>query len=557
MRLVPAVAILLAALPACRGGDPGDGAAPPHAARGLFADITDAAAVRFTHFTGASGRRLLPETMGAGAAVFDYDADGDADLYLVNGATLPAAGPGDPSGALYRNEGGGRFQEVTVAAGLDRPIYGMGAAVGDVDGDGGLDLFVSGVGADRLYLNRGDGTFEDATARMGLGGSGGFGSSAAFLDYDRDGDLDLFAGRYVEWSVATDVACSPDGVTRVYCTPEVYAGESNRLYRNDGGLRFTDVTREAGVYRPEGKTLGVVPLDHDGDGWPDLAVANDTVRNFLFLNNRNGSFREAGVETGMAFSESGGVRGGMGIDAGLVDGDGFEDVVIGNFALEMAAFYRGGPGGFFRDDAAQAGVGLPTLMHLAFGTLLADFDGDGWLDLAFANGHIEPEIALIRAPQTYAQPLQLFRNDEGRSFSPVEDVAGSPLRSPWVGRGLAAGDLDGDGDLDLVLTQNGRSARVLRNDAARGPWLRVEPASARSNRPGYGTKVRVVAGGRALTRRLVSGRSYLAAREPALTIGLGPRGRVERVEIVWPSGRRQAFLEVPAEKALRVAEPER
>jgi len=315
-RILPFLLLLL--LAACRPSSDGGHPPPPPPADGLvFVDVTDEAGITFVHQNGASPRRYLPETMGSGVAFFDYDGDERPDLYFANSVPVEPTGAPLASGALYRNRGDGTFEDVTAAAGLDKPFFGMGVAVGDVDNDGDLDLFVSGVGGDRFFRNRGDGTFADATAEAGLAASG-FGSSAAFLDYDRDGWLDLFVGRYVTWSRETDVACSPDGEHRSYCTPEVYPGQSNRLYRNLGGGRFADVTRAAGIERPEGKTLGVVPLDHDGDGWPDLAVANDTMRNFLFMNQGMSqgpddaghvAFREEGVELGMAFSVSGATRG--------------------------------------------------------------------------------------------------------------------------------------------------------------------------------------------------------------------------------------------------------
>ena len=309
----------------------GEEAAPAEAPRNAFTDITEDSGVRFTHFNDASSRKYLPETMGSGAAFFDYDGDGRPDLYLVNGAPLLGDRSQAPSGILYRNLDGRHFQDVTRAARLDAPLYGMGAAVGDFDNDGHPDLLVTGFDEDRLYRNRGDGTFEDVTQAVGLTNRG-FSSSAAFVDYDRDGYLDLLIGRYVEWTPQSDVACSPDGSHETYCTPEVYKGQSNRLYRNVNGRRFQDVTRSSGIYNPEGKTLGVAVLDHNHDGWPDLAIANDTVRNFLYVNNRDGTFSESGVVAGMAYSESGATRGGMGIDTADLDSDGYADIVIGNFA---------------------------------------------------------------------------------------------------------------------------------------------------------------------------------------------------------------------------------
>ena len=557
----PLLAILASAAAACdppAERAPGDPAAVSPPTAPAFTDVTDAAGIRFVHDNGASERRYLPETMGSGVAFFDYDGDGRPDLYFVDSMPVGAhPGAGAPAGALYRNRGDGTFEDVTREAGLAEPLLGMGVAAGDVDNDGWTDLFVSGVGGDRLYRNRGDGTFEEVGAAWGLSDRG-FGSSAAFVDFDRDGRLDLFAGRYVEWSPETDVRCSPDGEHRIYCTPEVYPPVASRLYRNLGGRRFEDVTESSGLAAHPGKALGVVPLDHDGDGWPDLAVANDTAADFLFLNRRDGRFEEIGLATGMAVSESGAPRGGMGIDAGDLTGDGREELVIGNFSQEMAGLYRASERGVYADVAAQAGVGLPTLLTLAFGTLAFDHDGDGALDVAFANGHIEPEIARFHRLQSYAQPLQLFHNrDRGERFEVVTrpEAAGPGWSGPWVARGLAAADYDGDGDLDLAVTQNGGAARLLRNDSPPGRWLRVALAGTASNSSGYGALVTAVTGERRIARRLVSGRSYLSASEPVVTLGLGDADRIDRVEVLWPSGVLQVVDDPALGRLLRLEEP--
>ncbi|RPJ59075.1 MAG: CRTAC1 family protein [Acidobacteria bacterium] len=521
----------------------------------LFTDMTGYSGVVFKHFNDATPRKYLPETMGAGVALLDYDNDGRLDIYLVNGARLkpPRDVPGAPTGALYRNLGNWKFQAVTAQANLEEPMFGMGAAVGDYNNDGFIDLFISGVDGDRLYRNAGNGKFEDVSEAAGLNDAG-FGSSAAFLDYDRDGYLDLFVGRYVEWTPETDITCSPDGVHRVYCTPEAYHGESNRLYKNLGGRRFKDVTRSSGIWLQDGKTLGVAIMDHNRDSWPDIAVANDTVRNFLFVNNRDGTFTESGVTTGMAYSESGATRGGMGIDVGDADGDGFTDIAVGNFSQEMSALYRGSAPGFFVDDAPQAGIGLPTLMTLAFGTLFVDYDNDGLLDLLFVNGHIEPEINKTQRLQQYAQPSLLFKNESNNSFRPMTDQAGSPLGERLVGRGLASGDLDGDGDLDIVITQNGHPAKVWRNNAPRQSWIRLQLIGSRSNRTAYGAVVKAVAGKKTWVRMFTSGRSYLSACEPVVTIGLGATPQLDRLEITWPSGQLQTIERPALNQVLKVKE---
>ncbi len=549
-----ALASLLAA--ACggpeRGGEPA--AVAPAASAVGFRDVSAAAGLDFVHFNGASPRRYLPETMGSGVAVLDYDGDGWPDLFLVNGAGFGAGAPPGPGGALYRNLGEGRFAVVAEAAGAGVALAGMGAAVGDLDRDGDADLFVSGVGGDRLFVNAGDGSFDEESGARGLGARG-FGSSAAFLDADGDGWLDLFAGRYVEWSPEEDVACRPDGVHASYCTPEVYRAAASRFYRNLGEGRFADASATSGIGALAGKTLGVVPLDHDRDGSMDLAVANDTEPNFLFVNQRDGTFAERGLEAGMALSASGATRGGMGIDAGDLAGQGLTDLVVGNFAQEMAALYRAAPNGLYADQGAESGIGVPSLMTLAFGTLIVDLDLDGWLDVVLANGHIEPGVARFQPSQSYAQPLQLFRRLPDRWQ--FELVAGEALAVPRVARGLAELDFDRDGDPDLALTQNGRPAVLLANQAAEAgaSWLRLTLVGARSNRDGYGTLIEATLAGRRLTRTLVSGRSYLSASEAAVGFGLGTAERAEAVEVRWPSGARQRFLDLPARRHLRVFEP--
>lgn len=517
-----------------------------------FSDVTADSGIDFVHVSGATPRRYLPETMGSGVALFDYDGDGLTDVYLVNGA--PVGHSNASPGRLYRNLGSGHFDDVTDRAGLDRGLIGMGAAVGDIENDGDLDLYVSGVGGDLLFRNRGDGTFDEVANEMGLR-EPGFGSSAAFVDVDGDGFLDLFAGRYVKWSPEDDVRCSPDGKHPSYCTPEVYEGESNRLFRNLGGRRFADVTRTAGLWSAEGKTLGVVPLDADMNGSPDLAVANDTVRNFLFLNRGDGVFEEAGVERGLAFGPSGSPRGAMGIDAADLTGDGLPEVVIGNFSQEMSALFRSSADGQFLDDAPRLGLGLPSLMTLAFGLLTLDFDGDGNVDLVLLNGHIEPEITVLKPLQSYAQLPAFFRNlgsSDGLELVPPTGFLAEPL----VGRGLAAGDLDADGDLDLVATQNGRRALMLRNEAPPHTWLGIRPLGRQSNRTGFGLEIAVALADRTLHRTLVSGRSYLSASEPLLLVGLGTANAVEHLEVRWPSGARQRLVHPPLDRRLVLVEPE-
>ncbi len=506
-----------------------------------FTDVTESSGVRFQHFNDSSPRRLLPETMGSGGALFDYDGDGLADAYLVNGAPLVAGEAGRPTGALYRNLGQGRFEDVTAGSGLEETFYGMGAAVGDFDNDGDVDLFVTGVGEHHLFANLGGGRFRDVTREMGIDDRG-FGSSAAFLDYDKDGFLDLFVARYVEWSVEKDLPCNPDGRRRTYCTPEQYPGVPNLLYRNLNGSGFADVSSTSGIGAAVGKALGVAVLDHNRDGWPDIAVANDTVRNFLFLNQQNGAFAEIGVEAGLAYSESGATRGGMGIDSSDIDGDGFPDILVGNFSQEMAGLFHGTPNGYYIDEAAQLGVGIPTLMTLAFGAALADFNGDGQSDILLVNGHIEPDIAETRRSLSYAQPPQLFLNDGRGGFHPVPGTVDGAFLPPLVARGLATADIDLDGDLDLLITQNGREARLIRNDNPPSTWLRLVLKSATGCATPYGATVTARTDrDRTFVQTVRSGRSYLSASEPVVTLSVAPGEKISELEVTWPDGRVQAL----------------
>jgi len=527
----------------------------PAAAR--FVDVTEPAGIRFNHVNGASGKKYLPETMGSGCAFFDFDSDGDQDIILVNSTSWPGAPAGrSATPALYRNKGNGTFEDVTKGSGFDRSLYGMGIAASDYDADGDPDVYLTALGPNVLLRNDGNGKFTDVTAAAGVGDQG-FGSSATWLDYDKDSDLDLFLLNYVQWSRETDIYCSLDGKTKSYCTPESYNGASPVLYRNDGKGKFTDVTREAGLHNPRGKGLGVAVFDFDEDGNLDLAVSNDTQPNNLYKSNGNGTFTDVGVLAGIAFSESGVARGAMGIDAGDYDGSGRQSLVIGNFSNEMISLYHNEGRGFFIDAAPVSEVGRASLLTLAFGAFFFDFDLDGLLDIFVANGHVENDIQAVQQRVTYAQPPHLFRNLGQSRFRDVAKDAGPELGRPVVARGAAHGDIDSDGDLDLLVTTNGGRAYLYRNDLLTpASWIGFRLRGTASNRDGIGARIRVTAGGKTQTSMVKSATGYLSQSQLPVVFGLGKSSAVDKVEVLWPSGTTQT-VSSPAPGRIHVVEETR
>jgi hypothetical protein len=522
-----------------------------------FVDVTEKAGIRFTHVNGAFGKKYLPETMGSGCAFFDFDSDGDQDILLVNSTGWPGA-PGSRSAtsALYRNRGNGTFEDVTRGTGFDRSLYGMGVAIGDYDSDGDPDVYLTALGPNVLLRNEGNGKFADVTAAAGVGDEG-FGSSAAFFDYDRDSDLDLFVLNYVRWSMESDLYCSLDGKSKSYCTPESYDGASPLLYRNDGKGKFQDVTREAGLENPRGKGLGVAIFDFDEDGILDLAIANDTQPNSLYKGSGQGTFADVGVLAGIAFSESGVARGAMGIDAGDYDGTGRESLVIGNFSNEMIALYHNEGRGFFIDQAPISEVGRASLLTLAFGAFFFDFDLDGQLDIFVANGHVENDIQAVQQRVTYAQPPHLFWNLGKGRFRDVAKEVGSELSRPMVARGAAYGDIDSDGDLDLLVTTNGGRAYLYRNDLqATASWIGFRLKGTGSNRDGLGARIRLTAGGRTQSATVKSSTGYLSQSQLPVVFGVGKSSIVDRVEIRWPAGKTQTVAS-PSPGRIHVIEESR
>jgi hypothetical protein len=506
-----------------------------------FTDVTSQTGIQFQHNSGAFGGKFLPETLGSGCAFLDYDRDGWQDILLINGADWPGHKKQRSTLRLYRNNGNGTFSDVTVRAGLDIEMYGMGVAVGDYNNDGFPDILITCVGQNRLFRNTGKGTFVDVTGTSGLGKREGFSTSAMWFDYDRDGLLDLFVCNYVKWSPEHDVFCSLDGKHKSYCTPEAYRGATCWLFHNRGDGTFEDVTAASEIFDSSSKSLGVALLDDNHDGWPDLLVANDTQPNKLYRNQHNGTFKDAAVEAGLAFSSEGKARAGMGVDVADFENSGAPGLAITNFDNEMIGLYRSASKGF-EDIAPQSGVGIASRNSLGFGCAFLDVNLDGWLDLAVANGHIDETVRNIRGNVGYAQPPQLFLNSGKGTFRDVAAELGGDFDQPKVGRGLAYGDFDRDGDLDLLLTTNNGPAHLYRNDLQNGNRsIRFRLVGTKSNRDAIGATVRVFAGGLTQSRLVKGGSSYLSQSELPVTFGLEKRDHIERVVIDWPSGRTEEY----------------
>jgi len=516
-------------------------------------DVTAPAGIHFHHNSGAYGGKLLPETLGAGCAFLDYDNDGWQDILLVNGMDWPGHKRERTTLQLYHNNRNGTFTDITQRAGLDVAMYGMGVAVGDYNNDGHPDIFITCVGQNRLFRNTGKGSFDDVTHASGLSGRQAFSTSALWFDFDRDGLLDLFVCNYVKWSEEHDVFCSLDGTHKAYCTPEAYRGETCWLFHNQGDGTFEDVTATCGIFDSSSKSLGAAMLDYDEDGWPDLLVANDTQPNKLYRNQRNGTFKDIALETGIAFSAEGKARAGMGVDVADFENSGRAGIAITNFDNEMIGLYRSTPTGYI-DVATQSGVGMPSKDKLGFGCLFLDADLDGALDLVAVNGHIDETVRNVRHVG-YAQPPQLFLNAGGGIFRDVSDDLGPDFEQPRVGRGLAYGDFDRDGDLDLLMTTNNGAAVLFRSDQMSGNRsIRLRLTGTKSNRDAIGASVRIYHGKTRQSRMVRSGSSYLSQSELPLTFGLGKYDRVDRLVIEWPSGKSEEYKDLTAGRAYRCVE---
>lgn len=522
-----------------------------------FTDVTAQAGIRFKHNSGAFGKKYLPETLGPGCAFLDYDADGWQDILLVNSTNWPEKKGAKTFLALYHNNQNGTFTDVTAAAGLTVEIYGLGCAIADYDNDGMVDIYITAVGANHLFRNLGGGKFQDVTTRAGVGDTG-FSTSAAWFDYDKDGRLDLFVCNYVEWSVETDQNCTLDGKNKSYCTPQSYKGQSSTLYKNRGNGTFENATQRAGLADPTSKSLGVAVFDYNSDGWPDLFVANDTEPNKLYKNNGNGTFTDEALTAGVAFSEAGTPRAGMGVDTADYDGSGRQGIVIGNFTNESMALYRNDGTGLFTDEAGMSGIGKMSAQSLTFATFFFDYDLDGLPDIFAANGHVSDDIAVVQPNVKYAQPPHVFRNKGKKKFEEVTARLGKAMQRAIVGRGAAYGDIDLDGDLDLLVMANNGAARLLRNDNGnQNDLLRVKTTGTRSNRDGIGARVtlKTAAGGK-LMSVVKTGSSYCSQSELPLTFGLGKADPAKglTLEIVWPSGQTDIIPDVKPNQSITVQE---
>ena len=521
-----------------------------------FVDIARQAGLAFRHTSGASADKHLVETMGSGGLFFDYDGDGWIDIFLVDGGSLADVSVAQRAQhRLYRNRGDGTFADVTARSGIRHREYGMGACAGDVDRDGRPDLYITNYGPNVLYRNRGDGTFADVTASARVADPR-WSASCAFADLDRDGDLDLWVVNYVEADRAHSPFCGDarSGV-RFYCHPLKYEPLPSTVYRNDGTGVFTDVSAASGVGALRANGLGVVVTDYDGDGLPDVFVANDTMQNFLFLNTGNLHFAETALASGIAVGADGKARAGMGIDTGDYDTDGRLDLVITNLDFEMHTLHRGLEHGLFAHTTTESGIGYPTLPFVGFGVAFLDFDNDAQLDIATANGHILDNAPQFRAGSTYAQRKLLFRNATLRRFIEVGRTAGPGFSATRVGRGLATGDIDNDGDLDLLVTNNGQDVELLRNDGGnRTNALVIRLRGAMGHTEAIGARIRVTSGSRTQIRDVKAGSSYLSQNDLRAHVGLGAATSVDRIEVLWPSGRVEMVAQVAANQIITIEE---
>ena len=524
----------------------------PQNAQLRFTDITAELGVEFRHTNGERGEKYFIEPIGSGVALFDFDNDGDLDLYCVNGSTLPKVDtPMSPTNVLYRNDGG-VFTDVTKEASVGDTGYGLGCCIGDYNNDGFTDLYVTNYGANVLYRNNGDGTFTDVADIAGVAGNQ-FSSGCAFVDVDADGYLDLYIVNYVQFDPNTNPECARLGV-RTYCTPEALPGAADVLYRNNGDGTFTDVSEKAGIGTTSGKGLGVVCGDIDNDGDIDIFVANDTTPNFLYRNDTDTAIKmtEGALFAGVALSEEGRAYSGMGANLGDFDNDGYLDIVITNFQDQTNSLYHNAQSGFFNEMSFAKGIGERSLPYLAWGVDFIDFNNDGWLDLFIANGHLDDNIAEMDPIGTYPQPNQLFLNNRGINFSEIPDAT---IAQRQVSRGTAFGDIDNDGDVDVVISNLKDSLTVLRNDGGNASrWLRVKLIGTHCNRDAIGARVTVVSGGLTQIREVKSGSGYISQNDLRLHFGLADATRVDTLTVRWGCGKRQTLQDIETNQVIVISE---
>jgi hypothetical protein len=523
-----------------------------------FTDVRKTAGIDFLQDSTQTDQKYYLETMGTGVAWLDYDQDGLMDLYFVQSAATDIYKPPAPlRSALYRNNGDGTFTDVTEKAGLGgEGHYGQGVAVGDFDNDGYPDLYVTGYGRAILYHNNRDGTFTDITAKAGVADEGGWSTSAGWFDYDKDGWLDLVVANYIDWTPKNNIWCGERAPGyRSYCNPGNYKGQKTRLYHNNHDGTFTDVSDKSGVGLPESKGMGVVLADFNNDGWPDIAIANDTWPNFLFLNNHNGTFKDVSLVSGMAASEDGGYEAGMGIDAADVDGDGLLDIYITHLDFELNRLYRNNGDGSFTDATYSSGIGNKARLLSGVAAKFLDYDNDGWPDIVQLNGSMLDNESLYHSEVSYKEPMLMFRNFGKGRFEKVSDALGPDFLRPVAGRGLATADFDNDGDIDIATNNRGDHPELLRNDGGNANhWLEVLLIGTRSNRDGIGSVLKLTSDGFALVRQCEGGGSYMSASDPRIHFGLGKRARVDSLVVTWPSGQVDKLTNLPVDRIIAVKE---